>query len=112
MIGDLGVPGAQTVVSTTTKNGGCVVYTLIVTISRLRDSLSVFNPRNVVATKCNVVGWDDQLFVCMMTIIDPKRRVCRTRTQYMCGRSQSRGWKACRAQADDLGGQPDRCFLQ
>jgi hypothetical protein len=93
-----------------------------------------------VATKCNVVSWDDQLslfefafekygavdiVVCillstasarfiriMLTVIDPKRRNHRNRTWYMCGKSQIRGWQARRAQAGDPGGQPNRRFLQ
>ena len=103
VIGDLDVPGAEAVVSTITKDGGCVIFDslLDVTISRLRLSLPVHR-RKAVATKCNVVSWDDQLSLFelafekygavdivvrillstvsspvlshMLTIIDPKRR--------------------------------------
>jgi hypothetical protein len=100
VIGDLDVPGAQAVVSTITKDGGCVIFDCLpdVTISRLRVPVPVFHPRKAVATKCNVVSWDDQLslfelafekygavdivvcillstgFIRMLTVIDPKRR--------------------------------------
>jgi hypothetical protein len=64
----------------------------------LRVPVPVFHPRKAVATKCNVVSWDDQLslfelafekygavdivvcillstgFIRMLTVIDPKRR--------------------------------------
>ena len=30
----------------------------------------------------------------------------------MFGGLEGRGWQACRAQADDPGGQPNSCFLQ
>jgi hypothetical protein len=51
-------------------------------------------------------------FIRMLTVIDTKRRNRRVRTGYMCGGSQSRGWQARRAQADDPGGQPNWRFLQ
>jgi len=101
VIGDLDVPGAQAVVSTITKDGGCVIFDCLpdATISRLRVPVPVF-PRKAVATKCNVVSWDDQLslfefafekygavdivvrifllflpgFIHMLMVIDPKRR--------------------------------------
>jgi hypothetical protein len=55
VIGDLDVPGAEAVVSTITKDGGCVSLP-DVSILRLR-----VHRRKAVATKCNVVSWDDQL---------------------------------------------------
>jgi hypothetical protein len=62
VIGDLDVPGAEAVVSAITKDGGCVIFDSLpdVTISRLRLPLLV-HLRKAVATKCNVVSWDDQL---------------------------------------------------
>lgn len=98
MIGDLDVGGAEAVVSTITKDGGCVILAVYVTL----EIEFLFHRRKAVATKCNVVSWDDQLslfelaiekygavdiVVCiffsllflpglihMLTIIDPKCR--------------------------------------
>jgi hypothetical protein len=61
VIGDLDVPGAQAVVSTITKDGGCVIFDCLPDATRLRVPVPVFHPRKAVATKCNVVSWDDQL---------------------------------------------------